>query len=57
MPYSPDRRLNDVSDGDIERLHKAMLRGLERRLARLGARPHKPVEPILDAVETADLSK
>ena len=41
VPHSPDRRLNDVSDGDIERLHKAMLRGLERRLARLGARPHK----------------
>jgi hypothetical protein len=57
MPHSPDRRLNDVSDGDIERLHKAMLRGLERRLARLGARSPKPVEPILDAVETADLSK
>jgi adenine-specific DNA methylase len=56
MSHAPDRRLTAVTDEDIERVHKA-LRGLERRVARLGARPHKPVEPILDAVETPDLSK
>jgi hypothetical protein len=35
-----------------------MLRGLERRLERLGGRSPKPVEPIAeDATETTDLSK
>jgi hypothetical protein len=57
MPDSSDRRLNDFSDEDIQRLHKAMLRGLERRLARLGGRSPKAVEPIIDATETPDLSK
>jgi hypothetical protein len=58
MPDSPDRRLNDVSDEDIERLYNAMLRGLERRRARLGGRSPKAVEPIAeDATETPDLSK
>jgi hypothetical protein len=58
MSDSPDRRLNEVSDEDIERLYKVILRGLERRLERLGGRSPKPVEPIAeDATETADLSK
>jgi hypothetical protein len=34
-----------------------MLRGLERRLARLGGKSPKAVEPIADAIETPDLSK
>jgi hypothetical protein len=50
-------RLNHVSDEDIERLHNALLRALERRLARLGGRSPKAVEPIADATETPDLSK
>jgi hypothetical protein len=58
MSDSPDRRLNEVSDEDIERLYKVILRGLERRLERLGGRSPKPVEPIAeDATETPDLSK
>jgi hypothetical protein len=57
MSDSPDRRLNEVSDEDIERLYKVILRGLERRLERLGGRSTKPVEPIADATETPDLSK
>ena len=57
MSDSPDRRLNEVSDEDIERLYKVILRGLERRLARLGGRSPKAVELITDATETPDLSK
>jgi hypothetical protein len=57
MSDPPDRRLNAVTDEEIERLHKAMLRGLERSLARLGGRSPKAVEPIIDATETPDLSK
>jgi hypothetical protein len=57
MPDSPRRRLNEVSDEDIERLYNAMLRGLERRRARLGGRSPKGVDPIVeDATETLDLS-
>jgi hypothetical protein len=41
--------------GDTGRI--GLLRGLERRLARLGGRSPKPVEPIMDAGETPDLSK
>jgi hypothetical protein len=52
MAGSPDRRLNGVTDEQIGRLHKAMLRGLERRLARLEGRLPKPVEPVVDATET-----
>ena len=51
-------RPGDISDEEIERLYNTMLRGLERRLARLGGRSPKPVEPIAeDATETPDLSK
>lgn len=58
MARSPDRRLNDVTDEEIERLYNAMRRGLERRLARLGGRSPKAAEPIAeDATETPDLSK
>jgi hypothetical protein len=58
MADNPHQRLNDVSDEDIERLYNIMLRGLERRLARLGGgRSPKAVEPIADATETPDLSK
>ena len=50
-------RLNHVSDKEIERLYNAMLRGLERRLGRLGGRSPEPVGPIAeDATETPDLS-
>jgi hypothetical protein len=57
MPDSPDR-LSNVSDEEIERLYNIMLRGLERRRARLGGRSPKAVEPIAeDATETPDLSK
>jgi hypothetical protein len=56
MPDSPDRRQNDVSNEDIERLYNIMLRGLERRLARMGGRSPKAVESIADATETPDLS-
>jgi hypothetical protein len=57
MADPADRRLNDVSDEDIERLYNVILRGLERRLERLGGRSPKAVEPIVDAAETPDLSK
>jgi hypothetical protein len=57
MPDSPDQRLHDVSNEDIEQLYNIMLRGLERRLARMGGRSPKPVEPIEDATETPDLPK
>jgi hypothetical protein len=58
MADNPDRRLSDISDEEIERLYNIMLRGLERRLERLGGRSSKPVKPIAeDATETADLSK
>jgi hypothetical protein len=57
MPHVPDLRPKAVTDEDIERVHRAMLRGLERRLARLGGRSSKSVEPILDVAETPDLSK
>jgi hypothetical protein len=56
MADSPDR-LSDVSDEEIERLYNIMLRGLERRLARLGGRSPKALEPIVEATETPDLSK
>jgi hypothetical protein len=56
MPDSPGRRQNDVSNEDIERLYNIMLRGLERRLARMGGRSPKAVESIADATETPDLS-
>jgi hypothetical protein len=58
MADAPDRRLGDFSDQEIEQLYNIMLRGLERRLERLGGRSPKPVEPIAeDATETPDLSK
>jgi hypothetical protein len=57
MADAPDRRLSAISNEDIERLYNAMLRGLERRRARLGGRSPKAVEPIADATETPDLSK
>jgi hypothetical protein len=34
MADSPDRRLTDITDEEIERLYNIMLRGLERRLER-----------------------
>jgi hypothetical protein len=58
MADDRDRRLNAVTDEQIERLYNIMLRGLERRLERLGGRSPKPVEPIAEeATETPDLSK
>jgi|HubBroStandDraft_6_1064221.scaffolds.fasta_scaffold08694_5 hypothetical protein len=58
MADAPDRRLSAISDEEIERLYNIMLRGLERRLERLGGRLPKAVEPIAeDATETPDLSK
>jgi hypothetical protein len=58
MADAPDRRLSAISDEEIERLYNIMLRGLERRLERLGGRSPKAVEPIAeDATETPDLSK
>jgi hypothetical protein len=58
MADAPDRRLTDIPDEEIERLYNIMLRGLERRLERLGGRSPKPVEPIAeDATETPDLPK
>jgi hypothetical protein len=57
MADAPDRRLSAISDEEIERLYNIMLRGLERRLERLGGRSPKAVEPIAeDATETPDLS-
>ena len=55
MANAPDR-LNDISGEEIERLYNTMLRGLERRLARLGGRSPKALEPIVDATETPNLS-
>jgi hypothetical protein len=53
MPDNPDR---PISDEEIERLYNIMLRGLERRLERLGGRSPKAVEPIAeDATETPSL--
>jgi hypothetical protein len=53
----PDR-LTNISDEEIERLYNIMLRGLERRLERLGGRSPKAATPIAeDAAETPDLSK
>jgi hypothetical protein len=58
MADAPDRRLSAISDEEIERLYNVILRGLERRLERLGGRSPKSVEPIAeDATETPDLSK
>jgi hypothetical protein len=55
---APDRRLPDASDKEIERLYDIMLRGLERRLERLGGRSPKAGMPIVeDATETPDLSR
>ena len=54
MADNPD--LTDISDEEIERLYNIMLRGLERRLERLGGRSPKAATPI-DATETPDLSK
>jgi hypothetical protein len=52
-----DRRLNDVPDEDIKRLYNVILRGLERRRARLDGRSAKAATPIAeDATETPDLS-
>ena len=52
-----DRRVNDVPDEDIERLYNVILRGLERRRARLGGGSPKAATPIAeDATETLDLS-
>jgi hypothetical protein len=50
-------RLTDISDKEIERLYNIMLRGLERRLERLGGRSPKAATPIADATEPPDLSK
>jgi len=55
MADAPDRRLTDISDEEIERLYNIMLRGLERRLARLGGR--SPVEPIGNDEPTPNVSK
>ena len=56
MADNPD--LTDISDEEIERLYNIMLRGLERRLERLGGRSPKAAAPIAeDATETPDLSK
>jgi hypothetical protein len=55
MGDAPDR---PISDEEIGRLYNIMLRGLERRLERLGGRSPKPVEPMAKkATETPDLSK
>ena len=56
MPGNPDR-LTNIPDEEIERLYNYLRRGLERRLARLGGKSPKAVEPIADAIETPDLSK
>jgi hypothetical protein len=50
-------RLNHVSDEEIERLYNIMLRGLERRRARLGGRSPKAVEPIDNDEPTPNVSK
>jgi hypothetical protein len=56
MAADPDRRLTDISDEEIERLYNIMLRGLERRLERLGGRSPKPVEPIDNDEPTPNVS-
>jgi hypothetical protein len=55
MAGAPD--LTKVSDEEIERLYNVMLRGLERRLARLGGRSPKPAEPIDNDEQTPKVSK
>jgi hypothetical protein len=58
MADNPDRRLSAISDEEIERLYNIMLRGLERRLERLGGRSLRAATPIVeDVTETPDLSK
>jgi hypothetical protein len=58
MADAPDRRLSAISNEEIERLYNIMLRGLERRLARLGGRSPKAATPMAeDATDTPDLSK
>jgi hypothetical protein len=53
MADNTDRRLNDVSDEDIERLYNVILRGLARRRARLDGRSPKAVEQLPAADDTA----
>ena len=57
MADNPDHRLSDITDEEIERLYNIMLRGLERRLERLGGRSPKPVEPIDNDEPTPNVSK
>jgi hypothetical protein len=56
MAAAPDRRLTDISEKEIERLYNVVLRGLERRLERLGGRSPKSVEPIDNDEPTPNVS-